>query len=390
MVRTSSIGLPVLLVLAGAGVALSLVHFVVYLVRLGAGSDLALSLGSGAHAYWPTFAALTLLTAAPIVFLTRRRVERAPRQPSGAIPTGRRAIAVWTALLSLTIVGFLVMENAETLFGSGRLAGVAPLAWLFQPLAIVGVISSLTLVAGAIVIVVRERTASYSTTLVESYQELVGAGTYSATFAQSGWAEDFVATVLAAPLGGVSTRPISVLECGSGSGLWLAQLAMMPAAEHLDLYGFDLSPDMVRASRERLAVSRGGAEIKVGDLFDPQAYAFGGRDRHDVVFAFDVIQQLPSRLQRAAVTELYEHVAPGGWLVIFDHDRRSKYGRVMGAKKWLRRYFDVPLVPRYYIHARYPDLGALRRVVERAGGTDVSIVVESEKRKRALLARRAA
>ena len=28
--------------------------------------------------------------------------------------------------------------------------------------------------------------------------------------------------------------------------------------------------------------------------------------------------------------KLYRHVADGGWLVIFDHDADSRYGRTMG------------------------------------------------------------
>jgi hypothetical protein len=71
---------------------------------------------------------------------------------------------------------------------------------------------------------------------------------------------------------------------------------------------------------------------------------------------------------------------------VFDHDARSRFGRVMGTKKWLRRYLGLPLVPRYYIHSRYPDLEGIRRRVEGAG-LSARIVVEAEGRKRALVVR---
>jgi hypothetical protein len=81
-------------------------------------------------------------------------------------------------------------------------------------------------------------------------------------------------------------------------------------------------------------------------------------------------------------------VADGGWLVVFDHDADSRYGRTMGMKKWLRRHLGVPLVPYHYIHSRYPSMAHMRRLLQGSGATDVSIAVEAEGRHRAILARR--
>lgn len=385
MVLTSRFRLLGPLVIAAAGVTLSLVHTVIYL-SLSGGTD-ATVLTSGTHGYWPAFVLLTLLLAAGAGLRVRQRIARAPLGPASEIALGRLAAGLWVFLLIASVAGFLILENVEAFFGAGRLIGAAPLTLVAMPTALVGVVASVTLVTLVVSILVRERTIPYSATLVGSYRDLVRTGTYAASFTQSEWAYEFVRAVLTQPLEAALRRRGSILECGSGTGIWLGYIASRWANPDIHLHGFDLSPDMVETCRQRLADLDALAEIKVGDILDPDAYRFDDLDRYDVVFAFDVIQQLPRRLQAGAVAAMFEHVAPGGWLVIFDHDRRSRYGRVMGAKKWLRRYFDIPLVPHYYIHARYPDLGSLRSSLERQGAADVSIVVEAEARKRALVAR---
>jgi hypothetical protein len=59
----------------------------------------------------------------------------------------------------------------------------------------------------------------------------------------------------------------------------------------------------------------------------------------------------------------------------------------MGIKKWLRRYLGLPLVPRFYIHARYPDLKAIRRRAERATSGSAEILVAPGLKKRVLIVR---
>jgi hypothetical protein len=54
-------------------------------------------------------------------------------------------------------------------------------------------------------------------------------------------------------------------------------------------------------------------------------------------------------------------LAPGGALVVFDHERRSAYGIKMGAKKFLTRRLGLNLVPKFYCNARYPSLRSLSR-----------------------------
>jgi len=234
------------------------------------------------------------------------------------------------------------------------------------------------------------RDEPYEAVLRRSYGQLVAGGVYDSGFRHEDWARAFFAEVMAPPLAGELVRPARILECGCGTGFWLAEVAAMTAAKPRLLDGFDLSADMITEARQRLDLADIDAELRVGDVLDGAAYNGQGGHEYEVVFAYDVVQQLPRAMQPRAVAEMYRHVAPGGWLVIFDHDAGSRYGRVMGTKKLLRRYLGLPLVPHHYIHSAYPHLGRLRADLIRAGGRDVAIRVEGEGRHRALLARRPA
>ena len=232
------------------------------------------------------------------------------------------------------------------------------------------------------------RDEPYEAVLTRSYGQLVAGGVYDSGFRHEDWARAFFAEVMAPPLERDPGRPSRILECGCGSGFWLAEVAAMTAATPRLLDGFDLSADMITEAGRRLGQADIDAELRVGDVLDGAAYKGQGGDEYEVVFAYDVVQQLPRAMQPRAVTEMYRHVAPGGWLVIFDHDAGSRYGRIMGAKKMLRRYLGLPLVPHHYIHSAYPHLGRLRADLMRTGGLDVEMRVERQGRHRALLARR--
>jgi SAM-dependent methyltransferase len=287
-------------------------------------------------------------------------------------------------------IGFLVLENLETLHGDHPLAGLSPTHWMIDPGVLVTTALVCAAIAAVVTILTTPRPASYAAVLTTSYADLVATGVYDAAFQHADWATVFFDETLRGPLATITTRrPLRVLEAGVGTGFWLGKLpgaGADPAA--MELRGFDLSAEMVGAARQRLAAAGITAELAVGDILDDDAYAFPPVIRHDIVFAYDVVQQLPGELQDGAVTQLYRHVADGGWLVIFDHDAASRYGRTMGLKKWLRRHLGIPLVPYHYIHSRYPSMAHLRRLLQGAGAVDIAIAVEAEGRHRALLARR--
>jgi hypothetical protein len=61
---------------------------------------------------------------------------------------------------------------------------------------------------------------------------------------------------------------------------------------------------------------------------------------------------------------------------------------MMGAKKWLRRYLHLPLVPAHYTNVRYPDLGSIQRTLDRTGFA-TALSVAPNGLKRALIVQRA-
>jgi SAM-dependent methyltransferase len=242
--------------------------------------------------------------------------------------------------------------------------------------------------ATAAVLTEGPRPEPYEAVLKRSYAGLVADNVYGSGFRHAEWARAFFAEVMAPALERDPDRQARILECGCGTGFWLAEVAALTGGRPRLLDGFDLSADMINEARQRLGRADVRANVRVGDVLDDAAYRGQGGDDYEVVFAYDVVQQLPRAIQPRAVAEMYRHVAPGGWLVIFDHDAGSRYGRTMGLKKLLRRYLGLPLVPYHYIHSAYPNLARLRADLVRAGGLDVDVRVEREGRHRALLARR--
>ncbi|GAB4154479.1 MAG: hypothetical protein Tsb0016_26710 [Sphingomonadales bacterium] len=153
---------------------------------------------------------------------------------------------------------------------------------------------------------------------------------------------------------------IRLLDAGCGSGAWLNDASELLARRELkhQLFGFDLTEEMVNIAREKLAVtSASSIHIKVGDILSESSYRFDeDRNDYDLVITYDVVQQLPPRQQYSALERMWSHVAPGGAMIIFDHDKDTAYGRAMGRKKFLTQYLRLPLVPRYYCNAKYPPL----------------------------------
>ncbi len=110
--------------------------------------------------------------------------------------------------------------------------------------------------------------------------------------------------------------------------------------------------------------------IQVGNLLEGGSYDFDTRGgTFGLIFAYDVIQQLPRSLQASACEMMAHRMAPGGALVVFDHERLSLYGAKMGFKKIVTRITRIPLVPRYFCAARYPSLRSLGRRMAARGWT---------------------
>ena len=381
--RTASIA-AVSLVCA-AVLSVGITHVVVWVLEEGFRTGLRTAFLGDHHRYWG------LLIVATVMVLGIAIVRSDGQSLKQSAPTVRTVGVVLVALLVLTVGGLLLLENVETLVaGQHALAGFGPLRPLLTPGGVVALIGTSAVLAFLIAPVLKRTRPSYESVLTSSYVSLA-TDVYGATFRHEEWAERFFADVLRGLPMPDSDGPIRVLECGTGSGFWLTQVDRLErSARPFSLRGFDLSRDMIEQARQRQELQSIGADLSVGDLLDDAAYQHEDGDDYGLVFAYDVVQQLPRRLQPHAVEAMFKHVTPGGWLVIFDHDAASRYGRSMGAKKWLRRHLGVPLVPKHYVNASYPYLGRLRALLLRMGAIDVAARVEEQGRHRALVARKPA
>lgn len=222
-----------------------------------------------------------------------------------------------------------------------------------------------------------------------SFNALVDEGVYSEQFDHPPPLKAFVKRMLDAHApAGRDGEPLRILDCGCGTGTWLDYLARQldrpdrPVA----CFGFDLSDGMVELAGRRLAGRPGGVHIQRGDLLDPASYRFADApDGFDLVFAFDVVQQLPPRHQWAACRLLASQLAPGGVALVFDHDKASPYGRRMGWRKWVTRYLRVPLLPRFYCDARYPPLSRFAGRLATEAGMNALLVADDATPKMALV-----
>lgn len=228
-----------------------------------------------------------------------------------------------------------------------------------------------------------------------TFDRLVDDGVYTVDFEHAPAAKSFVRSVVqsvAPDLGG--RVPLRVLDCGCGTGSWLSLISEeLESAGHgnQQLYGFDLSEGMVKVAQQRLGDLAGPGNIRTGNALDRASYAFADVEAgFDVVFTYDVVQQLPRKRQLEACRIITGALAPGGVALIFDNDAETRFGRRMAWRKFLTRYCGLRLVPRYYCNAAYPRLEKLRRLIEADGNAESEILVRKDAVKRALVVRRRA
>jgi SAM-dependent methyltransferase len=229
----------------------------------------------------------------------------------------------------------------------------------------------------------------------ESFNNLVESGVYSADFEHSERAKAFVSTVLDRVVARRAwSRPITVLDCGCGTGAWLQFIhERLRSAGHTNsrLCGFDLSDRMVEVARQKLGGVADPADLRAGNALERESFAFPGiAGGFDLIFTYDVVQQLPRQQQFGACLAIAQALAPGGTSIVFDNDAETRFGRRMAFRKFMTRYFGLKLVPRYYCNAAYPPLDRFRRRLAEAPAWRAEIVVSASGIKRALLIERRA
>jgi ubiquinone/menaquinone biosynthesis C-methylase UbiE len=127
-------------------------------------------------------------------------------------------------------------------------------------------------------------------------------------------------------------RPESVvLEVGCGTGLNFRHVLDRLDPERGRLVGLDFSADMLRLARRRVA-SHGWKNV---ELVEADAARLDlGRRFDGILFAYS-LTMIPE--WRAAIDRAYEHLAPGGRLVVLDFgqfERWGPFGALM--RGWLR------------------------------------------------------
>lgn len=235
-----------------------------------------------------------------------------------------------------------------------------------------------------------EEAREYAAVQQRNFGALVRAGRFGADFRHKPAAQAFVRECIVKALPPAAAQSeLRVLDCGCGSGAWLdfiiGELSGRVGA--LRCCGFDITEEMVEAARRRLP-GLPPHRLRQGDILDPGSYSFDGEPpEFDLIFCYDVVQQLPRELQLSACETAAAHLAEGGVAVIFDNERNSLFGRGMGFAKLLRRRLGIPVVPAYFTAARYPPMRRFARQL-RERGYETEIEAAPNRRKWALVVRR--
>lgn len=223
-----------------------------------------------------------------------------------------------------------------------------------------------------------------------SFDNLVEHGVYDADFEHAPAAKAFVADVLQEIRPKLPrSLPLTVLDCGCGTGAWLSflheQLSLV-GFHPLRLCGFDLSGRMVEVARQKLQGLAKPSDLRSGNVLDKESYAFDQLSAgFDLIFTYDVVQQLPSARQAEACDLMIAALAAQGMAVIFDNDSATRFGRRMALRKFLTRHCGLRLVPRYYCNASYPPLERFRRRLDRTPLMRARIKVRADGIKRAMI-----
>ncbi len=231
------------------------------------------------------------------------------------------------------------------------------------------------------------RFCKYEAVQRRNFRELVHAGAYGVDFDHKPEAKAFVKGCINDLFPVATGSGLRILDCGCGSGAWLdfirGELDCKGDLLHR-YYGFDLTSEMIEVACRRLPEFP-PTRLHQGNIIAAESYVFDDEEPlFDLIYCYDVVQQLPLRLQFRACETMAEHLRNGGVAIMFDQDRHSSFGRAMGCAKFVTRYLKIPLVPPHYTAARYPPLRQFARRL-RESGYETTIKVAPNGRKRALV-----
>lgn len=199
-------------------------------------------------------------------------------------------------------------------------------------------------------------------------------GTYGFSHFHSSKSRRFFLQILEHSLAGLwkTKETMRVLECGVGDGAWLETIMQERIWAPNEIAGFDLTPELVEISRERfrrMPKSQNSVVfLKTGDITDDNAYYLSQKStakKFNLVFCYDVIQQLPDALRLIAVQRMVNWMADNGCAIVFDKHRWTIANLKMGIKKFITKFTGVKLVPKFYLQAHYPNMKQLAQLAEK-------------------------
>lgn len=110
--------------------------------------------------------------------------------------------------------------------------------------------------------------------------------------------------------------PHRVLDLGVGTGTTaLRILDALPAAR---VVGMDVSREMLQRARQRLRAHRDRVELRVGDIANPQLDGL-----YEAIVSVLAVHHLWADEKRHLFSRLWEHLTPGGVMVVADAFRHA-------------------------------------------------------------------
>jgi len=213
---------------------------------------------------------------------------------------------------------------------------------------------------------------------IEAIESLIEKGIYSVNFNQPKWAQSFFLKVIDCF---IDNNTKNVLECGIGTGFWIKLL--FSRYPYLKFYGFDLSDKMIELAKKNLNFFS-QILIKKGNILDTESFCFDDVSIFDIIFCYDVIQQLSSEDYLKAIYQMLSHASKNGLVIIFDNEKFSFYSFKMTFKKMITKFLKIPLVPLEFCNVRYPSLNYLKKEIEK-NGYECQLLVAPNRIKRALI-----
>jgi len=150
----------------------------------------------------------------------------------------------------------------------------------------------------------------------------------------------------------------SVLDAGCGPASMLRSLADMK----MDLYGFDLTPEMVLEAKSVMArLGYPEENFWAGSVADRAAYRSpAGKDGFDAAVCFGVLPHIPEDLDDVVISNLRDAVAPGGLVAL---EARNQFFAMFTLNRYSHDFFMKELIRRDELLA---EAGEEREKVEQA------------------------